>query len=237
MSGLAKVFRVQRRAAVSTLLILALAGCATPASREPANLSTLKREITHYVDSGEHQRQVAAVAARAQAWLEERAARRGAGERLARRGAGERLAVIFDVDETMLFNWETMTGADFGYVPAVWDAWVFEARAPVIEPVLAVYRTARRLGIEVVFITGRPQTQHAATERNLRAVGCDDFLVLICKPVTPKQPSGAYKLAERQRLTAEGLTIVANLGDQQSDFFGGVSERDFKLPAPFYITE
>lgn len=216
---------------VSTVSILGLAGCVVPVapvSREPANLSTLKAEIVRYVESGEHRRGVTAVAAQARAWLEERAQRRG---------AGERLAVIFDVDETMLFNWEEMTDADFGYLPAIWDAWVFEARAPAIEPMMEVYRVARRLGIEVVFLTGRPQTQHEATARNLRAVGCGDFLALICKPAAPKQKTGAYKLAERQRLTAEGLTIVANIGDQESDFFGGVAERNFKVPAPFYITE
>jgi hypothetical protein len=30
---------------------------------------------------------------------------------------------------------------------------------------------------------------------------------------------------------------VANIGDQKSDFEGGESERNFKLPDPFYLTK
>ena len=71
---------------------------------------------------------IAAMGAQAEAWLE---------ARVQRRGAGERLAVIFDIDETMLSNLEEMTGVDFGYVPPIWDAWVLEGRAPAIEPMVA----------------------------------------------------------------------------------------------------
>lgn len=208
-------------------VVLAFAGCAT-APREPRNLSDLKAEIVRYVDSGEYARQIEPVAAEADAWLERRAAQRH---------AGEKLAVIFDVDETLLSNLPTMLREDFGYVPNVWEAWVNEARAPAIEPVREVYRTARRLGMAVFLITGRGENAREGTARNLAAVGCDDYVALICKPVDESRTSGEFKLAERRRIVADGYAIVANIGDQESDFFGGASEREFKLPAPFYRTQ
>lgn len=208
-------------------MVLAFTGCAS-AAREPRNLGDLKAEILRYVDSGEYTRQIAQVAERANAWIERRAAERD---------AGERLAVVFDVDETMLSNLPTMTREDFGYVPAAWDAWVEAAQAPAIEPVREVYRTARRLGVEVFFITGREEASRAATARNLRAIGCGDYEALICKPKEATGSSGAFKLKERRRIAAEGYAIIANIGDQESDFFGGVAQRNFKVPAPFYRTE
>ena len=45
----------------------------------------------------------------------------------------------------------------------------------------------------------------------------------------------AYKSRERARIERRGYTIVANVGDQDSDLAGGHAERAFKLPNPFYF--
>lgn len=201
---------------------------AAVATREPANLYPHKLELRAYVDSGRYLEDIAVVARRAAAWLETRAAARK---------AGERPAVVFDLDETLLFNWPSMSAQDFGYVPEKWDAWVAAAAAPAIEPVRDVFRVARRHGIAVIFITGRPERQRGSTEKNVRAIECGDFAALICKPDGAKGTSAAFKTAARERLTREGWTIVANVGDQESDLSGGFAEKTFKLPNPFYITE
>ena len=57
------------------------AGSAASAA-EPRNLDLLKAEIRDYVKSGEYQRDIAAVAAKADAWLVERAAKKVPGERI-----------------------------------------------------------------------------------------------------------------------------------------------------------
>ena len=56
------------------------------------------------------------------------------------------------------------------------------------------------------------------------------------KPDALKEASATFKTAERARLVAQGYTIVANLGDQESDLVGGYAERTFKLPDPFYLS-
>jgi predicted secreted acid phosphatase len=181
-----------------------------------------------YVDSSRYLRDIASVAAKAKTWLEERSGRRA---------QTERLAVVFDLDETLLLNWTYLSKNDFGYISAEWVRWVEEAKAPAIEPVRGVYEAARRLGLDVIFITGRTENFRGATERNLRAIGCGEYVALICQPEGTKGTSAAFKTAARERMVKEGWTIVANLGDQQSDLAGGFSERTFKLPNPFYLTE
>jgi len=211
-----------------TLLLvfsMVVAAGAAPISREPANLDTLKHEIQGYVDSGHYREDIAAVAAEATVWLERRAA-----------PGGRRLTVVFDLDETLISNWPHMKEMGFGYVPGAWTAWVQAARGPAIEPVREVYRTARRLGIEVVFLTGRHERDRAGTEKNLRAIGCGDYVAMWCKPDEAKETTGVFKTAARARLEAEGHVIIANIGDQASDLEGGHAERTFKLPNPFYLT-
>jgi predicted secreted acid phosphatase len=151
--------------------------------------------------------------------------------------AGERLVLVLDLDETLFFNWPHISDQDFGYVPDAWQLWVDAAKAPAIEPVREVYRTARTVGADVIFITGRPERDRTSTLRNLEAIGCADFVVLVCKPEGVSQTSAAFKTAARERFTREGWTIIANVGDQESDLTGGFAERTFKLPNPFYLTE
>ena len=220
---------VEKRSRVPLRLVslLLLVGCASaPSTREPRNLYPLKQEIRAYVGRGDYQRDIAAVVARAQAWIAERAAR-----------GGTRLAVVFDLDETLISNWPEMSAMDFGYVPAEWQRWVDRAEAPAIEPVRAVFRAALERGVAVMVITGRPERDRAATERNLRAIGCGDYSSLICLPATHRGSSAAFKTAMRRMMTEEGLTIIANLGDQESDLAGGFAEKTFKVPNPFYVTE
>jgi hypothetical protein len=204
--------------------MLALAGCAgTPSA--PANLGVLKQELRAQVARGEHDRAIGRVAAEAARWLEARAVRGEAG-----------LAVVFDLDETLLSNWPHMAEMDFGYVPSAWQAWVDAGKAPAIGPVRDVFLLARRLGLEVILLTGRTERDREGTERNLRAIGCADYQRLILAPEGERRTAEAFKTEERRRLVAEGKVIIANLGDQESDLCGGFAERTFKLPNPFYLT-
>ena len=84
--------------------------------------------------------------------------------------------------------------------------------------------------------TGRRERDREGTLANLRAAGYTACAGLYFKPDDAPESTGACKLAWRRRLAAEGYTLIANLGDQDSDFSGGGCERDFKLPDPFYLT-
>lgn len=205
---------------------LAQAGC-TAVSHEPVNLDLRKQEIRRYVESGQYDRDIATVAAQARAWIEQRAAKRG---------AGERLTVVFDLDDTLLSVRPYFDAYNFGYSASSWQAWIDSGNAPAIEPVRELYALVRRLHVDVIFLTTRDERQRAGTEKNLRVIDCGDYAALLCEPDGSKETAAAYKSAQRKRLAGEGRVIIANIGDQESDLAGGSAERTFKLPNPFYLT-
>ena len=143
--------------------------------------------------------------------------------------------MVLDVDETALSSWPNQDRRDFGYVREEWTAWVKAAEAPAIAPTLELFRRARKLGVEVFFVTGRRERLRGPTERNLRRAGYQGWTELVMKPDDARLKSAAdYKTPARRRLTEEGYTIIVNLGDQPSDLTGGYAEQSFKLPNPFY---
>lgn len=221
-------------AALPLLIALPFAGCAsrtsTPATpvAEPLNLSDAKAAVQAYIDSGAYERGLAAASAEARAWIERRAdARR----------PGERLAVVFDIDETVLSNLPHILERDFGYVPAEWDAWVDRAAAPAIKPAREVYEAARSRDVAILFLTGRKAPRdRAGTEENLRRAGMGAYEALRFSEAGDAHhgTAAARKAAARAAWEAEGWTIIATIGDQDSDLVGGHAERAFKLPNPLY---
>jgi predicted secreted acid phosphatase len=205
---------------------LGLAGCQS-AGGVPRNLGLLKDEIRAY-HAGPYPAQVAAVAARAGSWLE---------QRVAAKRTGERLTAVFDLDETLLSNWEHFEPQDFGWLNETWNAWMAQGAAPAIEPVKQLYLQARRLGVDVVFLSGRREAGRDGTEKNLRTIGCADYAALILRPADSPGKAADFKTAERRRLTEAGRTIVLNIGDQDSDLTGGYAEKTFLLPNPAYRSE
>jgi predicted secreted acid phosphatase len=205
-----------------------------PAPVQPANLGDLKFEATHYYDSGAYLTDLQLAAAPAVAWINEQAPQVG------------RPAVVFDIDETALSNWEAVKANDFGRVidgpcnelpqgPCGWRAWDLRAQSTVIPPTMDIYNTAKDRGAAIFFITGRDETQRAATERNLQEVGYTGYTQLIMEPPGSHYVSAAYfKAPQRARIEQQGFTIIANVGDQPSDLEGGSSQRTYLLPNPFY---
>lgn len=212
------------RLPLSVLLAIALGSCAGPATREPTNLSTAKGEVATYVNSGKYQADLADITGPAKKWISHRA----------QSGDGK-LAVIFDIDETTLSNLGHMKEADWGYQSESWSRWVMTRKAPAIIPVREVYQTAVANKVTVFFITGRRESEIPATARNLRQQGMGDYQAIYARSDASKTPVGLFKTAERKHITGQGYTIIANVGDQQSDLDGGYAERTFKLPNPFYL--
>jgi len=91
------------------------------------------------------------------------------------------------------------------------------------------------MNVTVFFITGRPEDQRRATEQNLAAVGYVGFEKLYAVPNGAKFSSVTdFKAPIRAEIEQAGFTIIANMGDQPSDLFGGHAEKMFLLPNPFY---
>jgi acid phosphatase len=158
-------------------------------------------------------------------------------KRATHKRAGEKPALVLDIDETTLSNWAEMDAANFEYSSREFNAWVESAQAPAIPGTLRLYHEARKLGVAVFFLTGRPESQRAATETNLRLRGFDGWEKLILRsPEESGESALEFKSSERKKIAAEGFRIVLNVGDQWSDLRGAAeAEYSVKYPDPFYF--
>jgi acid phosphatase len=157
--------------------------------------------------------------------------------RAAHRRPNEKLALVLDIDETSLSNYDEMVKADFAYDSAVFHAWIDSAKAPAIPGTLRLYNEAQKLGISVFFITGRADSERDATERNLREQGYQNWQQLYLRPAEQASQSvSVFKSGARAAVVAEGYTIVLNVGDQWSDDKGDPQAEFFvKYPDPYYF--
>ena len=197
------------------------------------NLPEAQRQVDQYISSGRYDRDVAKVVAAARVWLDKRAR------------TAVKPAIVLDIDETSLSNWPAMRvnswtripdgPCDLQKGPCGVRAWQAMAQSKAIAPVLELAQRARKLGVAIFFITGRPPRLREATERNLREQGFD-WTAVIFKPDNADFASVVdFKAPERRKITEQGYTIILNLGDQESDLTGGYAERTFKLPNPVYF--
>jgi predicted secreted acid phosphatase len=236
-AGLTGFGRKHLALVLAAALALTGAGAALAESvqlSQPANVGEAKIAATDYYKSGAHNRDLAAVTAAAGAWIAERAPE------------VSKPALVLDIDDTALTNWEVIGADDFGRVfdgpcdalpkgPCGWVAWDLQGKAPAIAETLAVFKQARALNVAVFFITGRDEAQRAATVENLKATGYGDYAGLAMPPVGAHFISASdFKTPQRIKIEAEGYTIIANMGDQPSDLARGHAERTFLLPNPFY---
>ncbi|MFC9296143.1 HAD family acid phosphatase [Streptomyces sp. NPDC057011] len=143
------------------------------------------------------------------------AARPAIEQRIAASPAGEKPAIVLDIDNTSL---ET----DFHWF------WTFPT--PAIAKVRELTRYANDRGVAVFFVTARPGIIHSLTERNLKAVGYPVSGLYVRDLPDLFDQVSAYKTGKRAEIEARGYTIIANIGNNESDLVGGHAERTVKLP-------
>lgn len=194
---------------------------------EPANLGIVKQETRLYHDSGVYQKEFAQVTAQARAFIH---------QRVQHHRSSEQLALVLDIDETCLSNFDKMNQYDFGYNALRAHQDNLLATTPSLKSMLALYKEAIKQHINVFFITGRPASEAGATEKNLIAAGYTTWKKIYFKPQNYSQKSIApFKTQIRQKIAQQGYTIIASIGDQNSDLQGGFAEKTFKLPNPYYF--
>ena len=199
-----------------------------PVDPELANLTGIKNDLKEYHDDGRYEQDLLAMAVQAQECMLDAAA------------DAERPALVLDIDETALSNYEWMVDVDFlrgsPMLADLFAAHANEADSPPIEPVLDLYEEARDNGIDVFFITGRREPLRDVTEANLRNAGYDDFADVYFAPTDYDEPSIVpFKSGVRADIEEQGYTIVANVGDQDSDLEGGHGQCQHKLVDPYYF--
>ncbi len=202
---------------------------------QPANLGLLKAQLRAYYECC-YAHEIEKVASEAMAYVEQRAP------------TVTKPALVLDIDETSLSNWREIIQNDFGFIAGgACDltpntacgahAWELAAMGEVIRPALELVNAAKAKNVAVFFITGRRDepVERAATVENLSKAGYSGWTELVMKQPSDKGSAEVYKSAVRAGIASQGYTIIANMGDQESDLAGGYSEKTFKLPNPFYF--
>ncbi|MFO7446983.1 MAG: HAD family acid phosphatase, partial [Ignavibacteriaceae bacterium] len=176
------------------LVIVSLSFNCSP-SHELINLSKAKNAVIKYHASGEYDNDLLMAVNEAE-------------DKFAEITFTGSSAVVFDVDETALSNYEINKQLDFGYVVSEWNKWIEEARAPAIEPVKNLYDFLLTKGSKIIFITGRTSEQYEATIKNLHSEGYTAFDTLITRSKDEKELTAVeYKSSKRTELTGKGYKI------------------------------
>ena len=201
----------------------------TKSFAEPMNLDVLKQEIKTYHDSGAYQKEVEDIVAKARSFITSQVEANNQNK------PPKKLAVVLDIDETTLTNYNAMVQRHFNDDEEQINKSISKANAPALTPMLALYNEMLQQKIAVFFITGRNEKLKKATEENLKKAGYKGWAGLYFKPKSYNLPSiTPYKSQARAIIALNGYTIIASIGDQKSDLEGGSAERTFKLPNPYY---
>jgi HAD superfamily, subfamily IIIB (Acid phosphatase) len=249
----------------STLLLLLFLGvrplvaqagdCTKPSALPPSetgqphNLGGLKNQLLYYECSGEYFREIKRQIDKAISYVTKH--------------AKDRInpAIVLDIDETSLSNWDEMKANDFGLIetgpctlsetdptlgpevvkwpkpksPCGFNAWILLADAKNLDT-LRLFQAAKEKNVAVFFISARQEETRVleATIDNLHKAGYTDWTGLYLKPSDDKESIQEFKTAKRKQIRTR-YTILANVGDQYSDLRGGYAERFYKLPNPFYF--
>lgn len=198
----------RRIGAVSAVVALGIGGTVTAAgtaAAAPVQAVASVSAAQADVDYATWQKDVQAVIDQATPYVEQRTAH----------ADGQQLALVFDIDNTTL---ET----DF-------HPW-YELPTPALKPSLALAKYAKSRGVDIFFVTARPGIIYSLTQWNLTSVGYPvDGLYVRDLPDLFDEVS-AYKTGKRAEIEAQGYTIIANVGNNDTDLVGGHAERTFKLP-------
>jgi predicted secreted acid phosphatase len=199
----------RRIGAVSAVVALGISGTVTvaqTASAAPAGTAVrVAAAQAADIDYATWQADVKAVIDQAVPYVEQRTANT----------VGQRLAIVFDIDNTTLETY--------------FHPW-YELPTPAVRPSLELAKYAKSRGVSVFFITARPGIIESETNWNLTTVGYPvDGLYVRDLPDLFGEVS-AYKTGKRAEIEAQGYTIIANVGNNDSDLVGGHAERTFKLP-------
>ncbi len=87
-------------------------------------------------------------------WTSKQTAPLHFSKRALHRRDNEKLALVLDIDETTLSNWDEMSSANFEFDSKAFNAWVESAQAPAIQGTLRIYNDGATAGREGVLSDG-----------------------------------------------------------------------------------
>jgi hypothetical protein len=196
-------------------------------------------QIQAFRASGAYQREqrvVAFYASRFQAQWIRRHCPGAKGHAADRCPDGRRPAAVFDIDDTLVSWYALYASTGFTYTTAIAEQAIDGCATPRIAPVVQFYRDTISRGVTPFLITGRNDSDRAATESCLARLGIRGYHELVMRTNAQESLTAtAYKSAARNDIEAAGYRIITSIGDQVSDSAGGYTRRGYLLPNPMYF--
>lgn len=187
--------------------------------------------IVQYYESGQARRDQESVARAARQWIYS-----WVDDRCGGKPESCNATVVFDIDETLLSNYEYYKGTGFTFTQSGWNAFTENCRNTAIGPSRDLYRKLVRDGFAVVLLTGRADSERSTTAACLRKRGITGWHELILRTQAEASLSAdEFKSQRRSDLQREGHRIVASIGDQVSDMSEGHLKAGFLLPNVMYF--
>lgn len=210
-----------------------------PIAATPLNVDLVKKQLTDYHDSRIYEADIKAVYDVAETYADSRL------------GKVTKPAIVLDIDETVLSNWNAFQANNFGFFPNAarcdvpskeacgFNVWIAQMKAPAFDPARDFFNKMKNKGVAIFFVSGRRDSQRTMTVTNLESQGIYGWSGLTTRPDAEHGSVRPFKTRAREKIrSVDGYTIIANIGDQLSDFdSGGTAECAFKLPNPFYFIE
>ncbi len=194
-------------------------------SARPENLSKSKDKIIAYYEGGQYEKDLCKAINKAI-------------KHFNKIPVTSKAVAIFDVDDTVLQNYQLYKKISFGHVPEIFYMWIVESDTPAIPQAKSLYDYLVDRGFRIIFLSGRNHDEYDVTVENLKKQGFATFdRVIVRSEKDARKTAHDFKVEQRKLLTQEGYNIVAMVGDQWSDVCGGYADYYVKLPNLMYTLE
>lgn len=209
---------------VAIFLLLPVLILFSSCDRKPENLTMAKEKVEHYYEKGGFDSDIKRLIDKTISYFNSRIC------------CGKGSAVVFDIDDTLLWSYYDMKKIQFGYVPKLFHEWVIKAESPAVPQMKRLYDFFVSRGCTIILLTGRRYNEREATLENLRKEGFTKVDLLITRGEDELTISALeYKSKHRKLLEQQGYQIIATIGDQYSDLEGGYANYQVKIPNYTYI--
>lgn len=215
---------------IPILIVIVLSGCVAKPNCNPAlvNLQENLNAVDVYYSDGAYEEDIKAIVMDADIYLTKTL-------NLMRH---DKPAIIFDIDDTLLSNIQIYQRMNYRFRSTAWQQWVNRAQIPAIPPVQSLFMKFKDKA-DIFIITGRNVLQRAQTMRNLEHVGYSGWKTIFFKEAWDRELNAEQFKTKiiNQLIVSEGYQVIANFGDQESDFKASIQGRNFKLPNYLYVTQ
>ncbi|KDO35689.1 hypothetical protein SPRG_18847 [Saprolegnia parasitica CBS 223.65] len=145
-------------------------------------------------------------------------------------------AFVLDIDDTALVSYGYMKSTKFEAIPMTQFQYLVHGSPPANPMVLRFYAYLKWKGVEVVFVSERPERTRDATLRALFLAGYREDILVLRQPNEHLMSTANFKQRARAKLQKE-YKIIGCLGDQFGDITGNYTGARFKLPNYLYTVE